>query len=156
MGYYVTLTQSNAYIPHDDLERAYDLLCEINQYNHLKGGGRWPREDKQGPHEGVWFSWMPWNYPDVCETAQAVLERVGFDMYADDNGDLWITSYNDKTGDEEHFLNALTPVLRGSLGEPARFVWVGEDHDMWMQEVHESPTTDYKELVTKQARITWE
>ena len=156
MGYYVTLNETNAYIPETDLHDAYMLLCEINMHNNLKGGGSYPREDREGPHPGVWFSWMPWNYPDVFDTAQAVLEYVGFDMYTDDNGDLHFCGYDNKTGDEDKFLLALTPVLCSKDSDPVRFLWVGEDYSMWVQEMHESPTTDYKELVTKQARITWE
>jgi len=153
MGYYVTLTETNAYIPCDDQPRGYELVCEINNH-HTGKVGVLNHCDTPSPHEGEWFSWMPWNYPDLYGTLREVLENVGFDTYTDMDSNLHIRGYDNKTGCEEIFLQALAPVLQGGFGESPRFVWIGEDHEMWAQEMHGSE--DCRELVTKQARITWE
>lgn len=154
MGYYVDLIETNAYIPHDKQEYAYELVCEINNH-HANKVGRRDMHDTPSPHEGEWFSWMPWNYPDIHDNVRDVLQEVGFDLYTDADNGLWFQGYGNKTGCEEYFLQALENVLEGASGEPARFVWVGEDHEMWAQEMHVSHTGD-RELVTKQAHITWE
>lgn len=153
MGYYVTLIETNAYIACEDLERAYDLVCEINNH-HTGKVGRGYMHDTPSPHEGEWFAWMPWNYPEVHDNVFDVLQEVGFDLGTDASGNLWFRGYSNKTGCEDFFLQALENVLEGMMDEPARFVWIGEDHEMWAQEIHES--ANCKELVTKQAHITWE
>lgn len=154
MGYYVDLIETNAYIPHDKQEYAYELVCEINNH-HANKVGRRDMHDTPSPHEGEWFSWMAWNYPDKYDNVRDVLQEVGFDLHTDADNGLWFVGYSNKMGCEEYFLQALENVLEGASGQPARFVWVGEDHEMWAQEMHVSHTGD-RELVTKQAHITWE
>ncbi len=153
MGYYVTLIETNAYIACEDQPRGYELVCEINNH-HAGKVGMLNHCDTPSPHEGEWFSWMPWNYPDLCDTLADVLQEVGFDTYTDVDGNLHIRGYDKKTGCEEYFLQALAPVLRGGFGQPVHMAWVGEDHTMWAYAIEESPTG--KRLVTKQAHITWE
>lgn len=135
MGYYVDLVETNAYIPKDKLDEAYNILCELNQHNELKTGGRGPRDDRQaieGPHDGIWFAWMEWNYPETCSDAAAILAQVGFDVVID-NGDLRIMFYDGKTGCEQVFLSALAPVLASNDSQPPYFVWSGEDRSVWRQ-----------------------
>ena len=140
MGYYVSLTDSNAIIPADKLDEAYKLLCDLNQRNDLKIGGsggyafgRTPEGETpiDGPHDKVWFSWMPWNYPEVYTNAAEVLEAVGFEVVYDADGSLGFQSYENKTGCEEAFLSALAPVLASYGSEDPYFLWTGEDSERW-------------------------
>lgn len=136
MGYYVDLMNTNACIPKEKLEEAYEIMCELNAHNSMKGGGRWPtdKSDAEGPHEDVWFSWMPWNYPDVYSTAKEILHALGFEASEEQDGSLSIHGYSDKCGDEEKFILALGPVLSGSHGQCPFFEWTGEDGDRWKYE----------------------
>lgn len=146
MGYYVETIEVNFTIPSSNLDDAYKAMCELNQHNELKSGGRHPSEDKDGPHDGVWFSWMHWNYDEVYETAKEILEALGFELYEDENGDLSISYYNSKIGNENHFLNAIAPYVADS----SYIEWRGEDGSMWR-----SFFTDGK-MVEQTAVITWE
>ena len=132
MGYYVTLIEADAYIPTEKLDEAYTLLCALNERNDLKRGGAWPREEKEGPHDGIWFSWMDWNYPETCADAKAILEQLGFEVAETEDG-LHLQRYDNKTGNEDHFLNALAPVIVGYC-EPAYLLWKGEDGAWWKQQ----------------------
>ena len=136
MGYYVNLIDTNAYIPKDKLEEAYKILCELNNHNELKRGGRGPRDkrlDAEGPHDGIWFSWMDWNYPETCADAAAILAQVGFELSDEESGDLRIMFYDNKTGCEQVFAAALAPVLASHDDQPPYLIWVGENHEQWRQ-----------------------
>jgi hypothetical protein len=141
MGYYVTLTESNAVIPANKLDEAYKLLCALNERNDLKSGGvgGWTRGETpegetpiDGPHDKVWFSWMDWNYPETCPDAKSILKHVGFDVYVID-GDLTFGGYDDKTGCEDVFVAALAPVLASDDNRAPQFVWRGEQGEFWRQ-----------------------
>lgn len=140
MGYYVSLTDTNANIPADKLDEAYKLLCDLNQRNDLKTGGvsgwthgRTPEGETpiDGPHDKIWFSWMDWNYPETCKDAAAVLEKVGYEIYFTDDGTLVFGGYDNKTGCEDEFIKALAPVLVSADDQPVQFVWRGEDGSLW-------------------------
>lgn len=130
MGYYIDLVDSNAYIPTDKLDEAYEILCELNNHNELKSGGQFPRSDKEGPHEKVWFSWLDWNYPELFDSAQKVLEAVGYDVITYDYG-LRFVGYGDKQGCEQLFFAALAPILASANEEPPSVEWRGEDGSLW-------------------------
>jgi len=158
MGYYVTLIESNASIPADKLDEAYTLLCDLNQRNDLKRGGngkyafgRTPEGEEpiEGPHKGVWFSWMDWNYPDTCPTTDAILTQVGYEMYPDENEALIFGSYDNKTGCEGVFVAALAPVLASTDDQPVQFVWRGEDGALWRQVMEDG------ELVEQKGRVVF-
>jgi hypothetical protein len=132
MGYFVTLEETNAYIPSDKLDEAYAIMCELNNHNELKRGCAFPREEKDGPHDGIWFSWMEWNYPETCNDAAAIISELGFTFNEDEEG-LKFVHYDNKTGAEDVFLNALGPILASNDGLAPRFVWRGEDGAVWRQ-----------------------
>lgn len=133
MGYYVTLIEHNAMLRKQDLDEAYRIMCELNNDNSKKTGGRWPREDKSGPHNGVWFAWMDWNYPETCHNAKEILQELGFDVYETDNGDLIPEYYDSKTGAEDIFLNSLAKLWVSEFNDDSDpyFAWRGEDGTMW-------------------------
>jgi hypothetical protein len=158
MGYYVSLTDTNAIIPADKLDEAYKLLCDLNQRNDLKTGGyghyalgRTPKGETpiDGPHPGVWFSWMPWNYPEVYTNAAEVLEAVGFEVTYEADGELRFVRYEDKTGCERTFLQALAPVLASRNTDLPYFIWVGEDYSTWRNVVVNG------DFLTQEGHIAW-
>ena len=68
---------------------------------------------------------MDENYPETCEDAQAVLEQLGFSTEYNDAGDLLLTGYDNKTGQEALFLKAIEEDGVGFI------VWEGEDGKTW-------------------------
>lgn len=150
MGYYVTLIESNASIPANKLDEAYTLLCELNQHNELKHGGVGGRDETiVGPHEGIWYSWMPWNYPEVYPNAVDILRAVGYDIFVDTNGTAYFSGYDDKHGCEDTFAAALLPVLQSGDGKPLQFHWRGEDGALWRNIALDG------EFVTQEGKITF-
>ena len=154
MGYYVNITGGEVRIPKENLAEAYRLMCELNQRDDLKNGGSWGGEnDSRSPrpagldyHPGKWFSWMDANYPATCADAKAVLTAIGFDLMEDGDGTLVVWGYDNKTGQEELFLNSIAHLCdEGSFHE-----WRGEDGAMWRHEY--GP----KGAVTKTATIVWQ
>jgi hypothetical protein len=142
MGYNVNLINTNAMISAGRLEEAHRILCDLNNRNDLKTGGyggwtrgRTPEGETpiHGPHDKVWFSWMEWNYHETCGDAETILRQVGFDVTVTGSGDLVFDNYDNKTGCEQTFLQALAPVLESANGETPQFHWQGEDGDLWMQ-----------------------
>ena len=125
MGYYVHIINSNARIPKANLKRAYEKMCALNitHHNQKRGGSH-----ENGKKVASWFSWMDANYPETCKDAQAVLEMLGFDTVYDTNGDLLITAYDSKTGQEDLFLKAIE---MDGLG---KIKWKGEDGARWTTE----------------------
>lgn len=132
MGYYVTLTETNAYIPTEKLDEAYTVLCKLNDRNELKRGGAFPREEKDGPHDGVWFSWMDWNYPETCKDTGEIIAALGFEYEITDKG-LEFRWYDNKTGSEDVFIAAIAFLLAGTDGEAPYFVWRGEEGAVWRE-----------------------
>ena len=121
MGYYVKIVKSTAYIPAANLQRAYEKMCALNVTHHsVKRGGQY-----KGGEKVSWFSWMDENYPETCKDAQAVLEQLGFSTEYNDAGDLLLTGYDNKTGQEDLFLKAIEEEGVGSI------VWKGEDGNTW-------------------------
>lgn len=128
MGYNVNTTGINFTIPADKLDAACQAMKDLNKHDELKSGGGW--DGKQRQH---WFSWMPANYDQTMDSAQEILEALGFETASgfetEDGkpGDLSITGYADKAGDEDKFLAALAPfVPDGSYVN-----WEGEDGIYW-------------------------
>jgi hypothetical protein len=145
MGYYVKITDANFVIPADKVDDAYEAVCELNQHNELKTGGAFPRTDKDGPHDKIWFSWMSWDYPEVCDDLLEVLEMVGFEVEFNMDDGLSILGYDSKTGCEQTFLAALAPFAKAGS-----FInWEGEDGDLFRHQVEGG------ELVFREGRVTW-
>jgi hypothetical protein len=156
MGYYVTLEYSNAVIPKNKLDEAYEVLCALNNDNRLKHGGNghsfnegWRKANQFGANENVWFSWMSWNYPETCASAAEILHEVGFEFIEDGDG-ITGFQYDNKTGCEDVFLAALAPLLVPTDAEEPQFVWRGEDGAVWRQIVVDG------EMVSQAGRIAFE
>jgi hypothetical protein len=135
MGYYVNLASSNVVVKKEHLDAAYKAMIELNDHDGLKRGG-----SSTGKK---WFSWMPEDIAAECPDAQSVLECLGFTTEIRSNGDLWISGYDSKIGQEELFLKAIAPYVgvvdwhiqeNPVNSEPynPQMEWVGEDGEFWM------------------------
>lgn len=154
MGYYVR-GHGQITIKSSSVEQAYQALCDLNNHDEMKRGGSYgglndgskPRPDGLTYHPGRWFSWMDANYPETCPDLWAVLSQVGFEMGLNENGELIEISlnYDEKSGQEDLFLEALAPFcVSGSIE------WSGEDGEGWLNEFTDGTMT------TKTARIVYE
>jgi len=138
MGYYVSITDSTFTIAPENLDEAFRRLCALNDDDNLKTGGRYgpptncnkndPRPAGAEFHPARWFSWMDANYPTKCETACDVLMMLGFECEFLDDGSLIIVSYDNKTGQEQLFLETLSNLATGYIA------WQGEDSSEWKDE----------------------
>ena len=136
MGYYVR-GDGEFTIKTSNIANAYQALCDLNQRDDLKRGGRHggendctkPRPSGMNHHPGRWFSWMDADYPDKLATLDEILSAIGFDFRTETEGDLthfrnvW---YDNKMGQEEEFFTALAPFV--TSGE---IRWTGEENNHW-------------------------
>lgn len=148
MGYYVNTMSCDVCIPAENAKAAYDAMCALNWRNDLKNGGRWPRNetDTDGPRDDIWFSWMHWNYHEIYQSAEEILRELGFDVMVEDNGDIWLVSYDSKIGAERDFLNAIAPFIT----DGSSIEWAGEDGTMWRQLFKDG------KMIEQDAKIVWE
>ena len=132
MGYFANITNQNFFVPKENFDAAYKAMCALNDRDDLKSGGSWggdgitsdsPRPEGMTYHPAKWFSWMPANYPAVCKDFLSILKELGFEYDLDDSGNLGLVHYDNKTGAEGHFFEAIAPFVQdGSFIE-----WRGED-----------------------------
>jgi hypothetical protein len=121
MGYYVS-GNGELRIRKENLGKAYDALMALQDApNKAKrggssGGGQAPR---------FWYSWMPEDLRTLPDT-KSVFAELGFEVNDDENGDLLISCYDNKTGQEEVFFAAASPFI-----EDGEYDWTGEDGDFW-------------------------
>lgn len=122
MGYYVRIEKSNARIPAANVKVAYETMCALNHDPTIKkNGGSWSGGKKVEEH----FSWMSPNYDQELSTAREILEELGFECTQLENGDLLILRYDNKTGQEDDFFEAISRYCEGEIE------WVGEDGARW-------------------------
>lgn len=153
MGYYVETMGTNAKISAGNLQAAYEAMCAINETQHDKkhGGGFVGHGVSNGkpqysqsvsPDNTKWFSWMEWNYDETCDSAQEILDMLGFDTYMM-GGDLIISGYSNKMGQEELFFQAAAPFIEPVAGdEPSYIEWRGDEGEMWRWEFHDGELTE--------------
>lgn len=130
MGYYINIEKSTFVIPAENLDTAYQRMCQLNFTvpNSKKGGGSYPGKDKAphtGPDKHCWFSWMNWDYHEKCADAEAILNELGFETEYDYNGNLGIREYDSKSGQEDLFLESICDLAKGYI------IWRGENGDVW-------------------------
>jgi len=69
---------------------------------------------------------MPDDYDTTCHTAQEILTLLGFEHQTLPTGDVKVVGFDNKTGAEENFFQAI-----GDLLPPATMSWTSECHDQW-------------------------
>ena len=153
MGYYVNTTGCDFTIARENYDEAYRLLCELNAHDELKRGLCYPANQVRpesstsvARNPNVWFSWMPWNYDEIFDSAVDILKEVGFTVDEDASGIDFI-SYDNKTGCEEAFLRALAPVV-----EPGSYIeWEGEEYgDLYRYDF------DGEKMSIRRGTVVWE
>lgn len=136
MGYYVQIVYSDFTIRKEDFDRGFQIVCDLNSRDDLKHGGAYGGKPTPKPagskscasSPDKWFSWMPWNYDEICKSLPEILRMLGFEVDYNGDGDIIGLSYADKTGAEDVFLDALRPVIK----KGSYIIWEGEDDDEWV------------------------
>ena len=124
MGYYVS-GNGSLRIKAENLGKAYEALMALQDA---------PPKAKRGGSSGgseaprFWYSWMPEDLRTLPDT-KSVFAQLGFEVVDDENGDLLIRCYDNKTGQEEVFFAAAAPFI-----ESGDYEWKGEDGDFWAWE----------------------
>lgn len=124
MGYYVTGSPSDCFIPADNVDEAYQRLMNLNssKYNHLKAGGSWAN----GKQTSFWYSWMPESF-EGFNSLEDILEAIGFDCEVAENGDVYLGCYDSKSGQEELLISEIADLFDHS----SLYTWNGEDGETW-------------------------
>ena len=122
MGYYVN-GNGELRIKKENLAASYDALMALQdappkaKRGGSSGGGQAPR---------FWYSWMPEDLRTLADT-KAVFAELGFEVNDSENGDLLISCYDNKTGQEDVFFAAAAPFI-----EDGEYEWTGEDGAFWL------------------------
>jgi hypothetical protein len=123
MGYYVS-GNGELRIKKENLDKAHDALMALQDApDKAKRGGSYSANERR-----FWYSWMPEDLRTLTDT-KAVFAALGFEVRDDENGDLLISCYDNKTGQEEVFFAAAAPFI-----ESGDYEWTGEDGDFWAWE----------------------
>ena len=123
MGYYVN-GNGELRIKKENLDKAYEALMALQDAPpNAKRGGSYSAEGRRH-----WYSWMPEDLRTLPNT-KAVFAELGFEVNDDENGDLLISCYDNKTGQEDVFFAAAAPFI-----EEGDYEWTGEDGDFWKWE----------------------
>lgn len=160
MGYYISIGEEDFFLPKYNFDAAYRKCIELNDRDDLKsgGGGEFilpngeklqygaPRPDGMDYHPMKWFSWMEPNYPAELKTLDDILVSLGFEVNHDSVGNIVGLSYDNKIGDEYHFLEAIAPFVR----DGSYIIWMGEDHYTWKNEFKDG------KMFKREATIIWE
>lgn len=130
MGYYVNTEDVDIFLDKKHFDDVYKQMCELNDHDELKRGGRSPRTEEYTTryNPNVWFSWMDYNYPETCSDMIAILVALGFDYRLDDDGNLVDLFYdNNKMGNEDYFLACFAGYIK-----PGSYItYKGEDDVYW-------------------------
>lgn len=123
MGYYVKIVESTCVIPNENKAEVLQIWKDLNNPENdcLKNGGSW----KGGVKEKAWYSWMDADYDKTCHSVEDVLDQMGFDYGWQDNGDIAIGGYDNKTGQEDIFFENVSHLLTGNIQ------WQGENGEFW-------------------------
>jgi hypothetical protein len=123
MGYYVS-GNGELRIKKENLDKAHDALMALQDApDKAKRGGSYSANERR-----FWYSWMPEDLRTLTDT-KAVFAELGFEVRDDENGDLLISCYDNKTGQEDVFFAAAAPFI-----EDGDYEWTGEDNDFWAWE----------------------
>lgn len=138
MGYYTETTDSSIFLHKNHFEDVYKKMCELNDYHDLKRGGSYGgnNDNVEGDRypRDKWFSWMPYNYPEIYSDMHSILEAVGFEVTYDKDGNLVNLYYGNKTGSEDYFLTCFAGFVRNE----SFILWKGEESDDYYRYLFEN------------------
>lgn len=125
MGYYVRIKSGKIFMPKETHAKILERWKLINQpqFDRLKRGGSF----SNGSKNESWYSWMAADYDKKVASVEEVLEMLGFEfeVRSDAEPGIYVTGYDNKTGQEDLFFSAINKWIKGSL------LWVGEDGDTY-------------------------
>lgn len=151
MGYCAEIIEENFLVKAKNFDKAYDAMCKLNAEDDLKDGfscscGKRPANSKSVSNNlRKHFSFMPWNYDEICRDLFEVLNALSFDVSTNSDGDIDSIFFFNKLGQESLFLEAIAPYVESG----SYIVWKGEDGTMWVHEFLEGKMTE------KEAYIVW-
>ena len=122
MGYYVS-GNGELRIKKENLDKAHDALMALQDA---------PEKAKRGGSSGgdkaprIWYTWMPEDLRTLTDT-MAVFAELGFEVSDNEDGDLLISCYDNKSGQEDVFFAAAAPFI-----EDDEYEWTGEDGTFWL------------------------
>ena len=121
MGYYVRLTDSEVKLKNQHLPEILQRWKDLNkpENNHLKHGGSY----SGGKQTQWWYSWMDADYDKKVNSAEEVLEMLGFEYDITEEGDIHIINYDSKTGSEDLFMKTIADLIAPG----STMLWHGED-----------------------------
>jgi hypothetical protein len=124
MGYYVN-GNGALRIKAENLDKAYEALMALQDAPpKAKRGGSYSANERR-----FWYSWMPEDLRTLADTT-AVFAELGFETRIEEpTGDLIISCYDNKSGQEDVFFAAAAPFI-----ESGDYEWTGEDGDFWAWE----------------------
>lgn len=141
-------------IPAENTQEAFQALCNLNTKDELKSGCIFSSQKLIKPENStslaedpsMRFINMPWNYDEVCETVEEILELLNFSVEKDLEGDVHILFFeSDRGGDEEVFVEALAPYVKsGSFIE-----WQANSGEMWRNDFVQ------KKMITSTGEVSW-
>lgn len=141
-------------IPAENTQEAFQALCNLNAKDDLKSGCIFSSQKLIKPENStslaedtsVRFINMPWNYDELYETVEEILEVLNFSVEKDLEGDVHILSFeSDHGGDEEVFLKALAPYVK-----PGSFIeWQADNGEMWRNDFVQ------KKMITSTGEVSW-
>jgi hypothetical protein len=124
MGYYIT-GHGHITIPRSLEDEALHALKMLNYDHEAKRGGL--LGNPEATFETRWYSWMPERWHEKVTSVEQVLELVGFgvDKTRKAGLDVYTLTYDNKTGQEEVFLNCLADYAQVDVE------FTGEDGLRW-------------------------
>jgi hypothetical protein len=121
MGYYTYMTDADFMIP--ETPEVVAAIRDANTKCHDRKHGGTVLADGTTQK---WFSWLPADYDQTITSAAELFRLLGFETQ-DEEGAFRLVGYDDKTGDEEVFLEVVAPFV--AEGSHARFR--GEDGTLY-------------------------
>ena len=124
MGYYIT-AEGTIEMPRSLHDEALHALKMLNYQHEMKRAGTYPKTGD--PFVDYRYSWMPERWHETVKTVTEVLDLVGFhvDKHRKAGLDVYTLVYDNKTGQEDVFLNCLADYAQVDVE------FTGEDGLRW-------------------------
>lgn len=117
MSVYAFIKSSNVIIKEENQEAALEAIKSVNADHTNKIVGSPGEETRPENSKSVsddanyWFKWLEWNYDELIHNLEEFFDKLDFGTEKKANGDIEVTDYANKTGDEEFFFRVLAPFI---------------------------------------------